>query len=400
VRLLLLTAGSRGDVDPFLALYDRAAVDGHDVRVGVTRDALGRARSGGRDVIELDGDFEQLVSTQGVGWAAARSYRTVVKPMLAAIQASAARAVLEYRPDVVVYHPKVLIAPTAASAVGALAAVVEIVPILTPTSAFPAAGVVSRDLGRLNRWTFLAAAAGNAALTGTLKVVASDLALPPVRTAPDLSLCPVSPTLIPRPGDWPATSHLTGAWRPTPSPVPLPDEVESFLATGGVVYAGFGSMATGDPVERSRTVVAAIRATGKRAILATGWGGLQVPADVLGEDLLVAQAVDHQQVLPRVEAAIHHGGAGTVHAASAAGTVSVIVPFMADQPWWGRRLQERGLAPSAIPARRLTADALAAVIAEAPTYRSAGADTAAQMATEDGTGRALEALSTALSNGR
>lgn len=400
MRLLLLPAGSRGDVDPFLALYDRAAAEGHEVRVAVTRDALDRARSGGRDVIELDGDFEQLVRDQGVGWAAARSYRTVVKPMLAAIQASGARAVLEYQPDVVVYHPKVLIAPTAASAVGALAAVVEIVPILTPTSAFPAAGVVSRDLGRLNRLTFLAAAAGNAALKGTLKAVASDLDLPPVRTTPDLSLCPVSPTLIPRPDDWPPTSHLTGAWRPTPSSAPLPDEVETFLAAGQVVYAGFGSMATGDPVERTRTVVAAIRATGQRAILATGWGGLQVPLDLLGEDLLVAQAVDHQHVLPRVQAAIHHGGAGTVHAAAAAGTVSLIVPFMADQPWWGNRLHERGLAPQPIPARRLTADTLAAAIAEAPTYQRTGADTAAQMATEDGTGRALEALSTALSNRR
>jgi sterol 3beta-glucosyltransferase len=400
VRLLLLPAGSRGDVDPFLALYDRAAVDGHEVRVAVTRDALDRARSGGRDVVELDGDFEELVRSQGVGWAAARSYRTVVKPMLAAIQASAARAVLEHRPDVVVYHPKVLIAPTASSAVGALSAVVEIVPILTPTSAFPAAGVVSRDLGHLNRFTFLAAAAGNAALKGTLRTVASDLGLPPVRTVPDLSLCPVSPTLIPRPDDWPPTSHLTGAWRPTPSSAPLPDEVEAFLAAGQVVYAGFGSMATGDPEQRARTVVTAIRATGKRAILATGWGGLQVPADLLGDDLLVTRAVDHQLVLPRVEAAIHHGGAGTAHAAAAAGTVSLIVPFMADQPWWGRRLHERGLAPRATPARRLTTQTLAATLTEAPRYRSAVADAADQMATEDGTGRALEALTTALSSNR
>jgi sterol 3beta-glucosyltransferase len=116
-----------------------------------------------------------------------------------------------------VYHPKVLIAPTAAAAVGALAAVVEIVPILTPTSAFPAAGVVSRDLGWLNRWTFLAAAAGNAALKGTLTAVARDLDLPPLRTTPDLSLCPVSPSLIPRPDDWPG--HQPPHRRLAPHPI-------------------------------------------------------------------------------------------------------------------------------------------------------------------------------------
>jgi sterol 3beta-glucosyltransferase len=400
VRLLLLPAGSRGDVDPFLALYDRAVAEGHEVRVAVTRDAMDRAQSSGRDVVALDGDFEQLVASQGVGWGAARSYRAVVKPMLASIQASAARAVLDYRPDVVAYHPKVLITPTAAAAVGALAAVVEIVPILTPTSAFPAAGVVSRDLGRLNRFTFVAAAAGNAALKGTLGAVASDLGLPPVRTAPDLSLCPVSPTLIPRPADWPATSHLTGAWRPAGSSGSLPRDVEAFLADGDVIYAGFGSMAAGDPIQRARTVVTAIRATGKRALVATGWGGLEVPADLLGDDLLITRAVDHQQVLPRVEAAIHHGGAGTVHAATAAGTVSLLVPFMADQPWWGRRLHERGLAPRATPARRLTVDTLGTALEAAPTCRGAVAAAADRMATEDGTCQALKALAGALRGSR
>lgn len=397
MRLLLLPAGSRGDVDPFLALYDRAAAEGHEVRVAVTRDALARARQGARDVVELDGDFARLVSSQSVGWAAVRSYRTVVKPMLAAIQASAARAVLEYRPDVVVYHPKVLIAPTAAAAVGALSAVVEIVPILTPTTEFPAAGVVSRDLGWFNRWTFVAASAGNRALRGTLTTVAHDLGLPRVTTVPHLSLCPVSPTLVPRPDDWPSTTHLTGAWRPPASSSPsLPEEVDAFLGKGPVVYAGFGSMAAGDPVQRTRIVVDAIRATGSRALVATGWGGLDVPADLLGEDLLVREAVDHQHVLPRVHAAIHHGGAGTVHAATAAGSVSVIVPFIADQPWWARRLHERGLAPAGTPARTLTSDALAGRLREVRHHRDSVVDAAAAMATEDGTGTALSALGGAL----
>lgn len=397
MRLLLLPAGSRGDVDPFLALYDRAAAEGHEVRVAVTRDALDRAREGGREVVELDGDFQQLIASQGVGWAAVRSYRTVVKPMLTSIQASAARAVLDYRPDVVVYHPKVLIAPTAARAVEALAAIVEIVPVITPTAAFPAAGVVSRDLGHLNRSTFLAAGAGNAALKGTLRAVAADLDLPPVHTAPVLSLCPVSPILIPRPADWPETSHLTGAWRLASSSEPLPSDIEVFLDEGAVIYAGFGSMAAGDPSQRADTVVTAIRAAGKRALLATGWGGLDVPADLLGDDVLAIPTVDHQQVFPRVEAAIHHGGAGTVHAAAAAGTISLLVPFMADQPWWGRRLHERGLAPQAIPARRLTVDTLGAALDEAPRYQSAVAEAAGRLAAEDGTGQALKVLAAALS---
>lgn len=396
MRMLMIPAGSRGDVDPFLALHDRAVADGHEVRLAVTRDAVERARSGRRDVVELDGDYEQLVRSQGVGRAAVRSYRTVVKPMLAAIQASSARAILDHRPDVVVYHPKVLVAPSAAAAVGALAAVVEIVPVLTPTTAFPAAGVVSRNLGRANRWTFQAAAAGSAALRGVVAAVARDFGLPGVTTTADLSLCPVSPALVPRPADWPPTTHMTGPWRPSEHADPLPAHVEAFLDAGDVVYAGFGSMAAGDPVQRARTVVSAIRSTGRRALVAQGWGGLDVPRDLRGDDLLVVDAVDHRQVFPRVDAAIHHGGAGTVHAATAAGAVSLLVPFIADQPWWGRRLHERGLAPPATPARRLTVDALAHAITAARGHERAVTDAAAQMASEDGPRRALDALGAAL----
>jgi sterol 3beta-glucosyltransferase len=71
---------------------------------------------------------------------------------------------------------------------------------------------------------------------------------------------------------------------------------------------------------------------------------------------------------------------------------------MADQPWWGKRLQERGLAPRATPVRQLNVDALATSITEAPEYRQAVADTAGQMTTEDGPARALETLSTALTS--
>lgn len=108
---------------------------------------------------------------------------------------------------------------------------------------------------------------------------------------------------------------------------------------GDFVYAGFGSMKSGDAVKRGGMVVAAARRNGLKTLVAEGWGGIEIPAAARGGDVLVRKSVPHDLVLPRAAAAIHHGGAGTVPAVARAGIPSVMVPFIADQPFWGRVLQ-------------------------------------------------------------
>jgi sterol 3beta-glucosyltransferase len=392
VRILLLTAGSRGDVEPFLALARRAVADGHDVRLGVTREFVARAHATGAEVAPLDGDFSALVEAQGVSpWSALRSYRSVIAPMLVAVYRSAARAALDHRPDVVVHHPKVLSAPPAAARLDVPHVLCEIVPVLTPTRAFPAPGVATRDLGPLNRWTYAAARAAAATASGPLRAVRAELGLPRGGAVPGpaRSLVPVSPTLLPRPDDWPDTTVLTGAWHAAPGTAPEPDpELDAFLAEGDVVQAGFGSMATGNPAARGRAVVEAVRGSGRRALVVTGWGGLAAdPAP----DVLVRRAVDHASVLPRCVAAVHHGGAGTAHAVVRAGLPSVTVPFLADQPFWGALLHRRGLAAPPVPARRLDAGTLGAALAQVPDPAAVRA-AAAATAKEDGCGTALRVL--------
>jgi sterol 3beta-glucosyltransferase len=392
MRILLLTTGSRGDVEPFLALARRARDAGHDVRLGVTREFVAAVEAAGIEAAPLDGDYSALVAAQGVSpLAALRSYRGTVAPMLAAILRSAAQAARTHRPDVVVHHPKVLSAPLAAAALDVPHVLCEIVPTLTPTREFPAAGVTTRDLGPANRWTYALAAAAGSALSGPLREIRAELGLPrrgPV-PGPVRSAVPVSPALLPRPADWPATTVLTGAWR-TPGAAPAPDaELDGFLAAGDVVQVGFGSMAAGDPLARGHAVVDAVRRAGRRALVVTGWGGLEVPDRA--PDVLVRRTVDHATALPRCVAAVHHGGAGTVHAAVGAGLPSVTVPFLADQPFWGALLHRRGLGARPVPARRLDADRLAAALHALPDPSRARA-VAAAMAAEDGCGAALRLL--------
>lgn len=393
MRILLITAGSRGDVEPFAALARRATAAGHDVRLAAP-DNSGVDLSG-LDTASLGVDYSALIESQGVSpWAAMRNLRDVVRPIMRGVIVGAARETREYRPDVLVYHPKVLSAPLAAEALGIPHVLVEIVPSMTPTRAFPAAGTVTASLGPLNRLTYSAAAGAGAMFRGEVAEAAAVMgtAVPRHPSPPALTLMPISPAILPRPADWPASVLLTGAWTTGGATAAVVPGLAEFIAQGPFVYAGFGSMAIGDAADRGRAVIEAVRSRGERVVIATGLGGVAVPEGLRGDDMFATTSVDHASVLPHATAAIHHGGIGTVHAATAAGTVSIVVPFIADQPFWGRELHRAGLAPAPIPQKRLTTDRLSAALAEAPRHQDAVDAAVRRMADEDGTGVALAAL--------
>lgn len=393
MRILLITAGSRGDVEPFAALARRARSAGHDVRLALP-DQSG-VEVAGIDTVSLEVDYSALIADQGVSpLAAMRSFSTVVRPIMRAVIVNAVRAALDYRPDVIVYHPKILSAPVVADRLGVPHVLVELVPAVTPTAAFPAPGTITANLGRLNRLTY-AAAQGAARMFGRELDEARRLAGSSSRSASaaTASLVPISPQVLPRPDDWPATVHLTGAWVEHASRrSPADAELAEFLTAGDAVYAGFGSMAIGDPLDRGRALIAAARETGNRLLVATGWGGIAVPDDLASADILVRASVDHAAVLPSVRAAIHHGGIGTVHAAARAGIPSVVVPFFADQPFWGAQVHRQGLGPAPIPQRSLTARALVEALRAAPAFTESARAAREGMAREDGLEATLDVL--------
>ncbi|WP_272026094.1 glycosyltransferase [Kocuria rosea] len=369
MRMMLLTAGTRGDVEPFAALARFAAGHGHDVRLGIP-DSSGVDLSG-LDTVSLEVDFHRLVAEHGISpWTAVRHFRTEVGPGMRRMLAAAVRETLAFAPDMVVHHPKVLTAPAVAQALGVPHVVVEAVPVLTPTRQFPAPGVVNRDLGRFNGATYAVARGAERMFRRDIERACATLpgGRPGTVDAPAATLLPISPQLLPRPDDWPVSVHLTGAWHPD-APVPEPDPaVREFLRGGPYLVATFGSMASGDPMARGRAVVKSARAHGLRTLLLTGWGGLALPDELRGDlrdDVLAVPSLPLDAVLPGAELAVHHGGAGTVHTVARAGVPHVVVPFLADQPFWGRQLHSIGLAAAPLPQRKLTTARLTAAVAEA-----------------------------------
>ena len=134
--------------------------------------------------------------------------------------------------------------------------------------------------------------------------------------------------------------------------------VEAFLNLGPApVYVGFGSMVAARSPELAAHAIAAIRALGRRAIIAGGWAGLDRYVTP-GDDLLAIDAMPHDAVFPRVAAIVHHGGAGTTTAAASAGVPQVILPHLLDQFYWAHRIEQLGLGPRALPIDLITADIL------------------------------------------
>ena len=273
----MLTAGTRGDVEPFVALAQSAVGRGHQVRLGVP-DHCG-VDTTGLDTVSLHMDFAQLISDQGVyPWAMARNFGTVLRPAVGRLLLAAVEHIITFAPDAVVYHRRfVQSAVIAADRIGIPSAVVESIPSLTRSREFPAPYITSRNLGPLNRATYQAASLATLMFRRELEAALTKLpAGPRRRTGSRVSLIPVSPQLLPRPSDWPATARLTGYWAGQPKAAGADAELADFMDSGNFLYAGFGSMKAGDPSGRGELIVNAARRSGLKALIATGWGGLSV----------------------------------------------------------------------------------------------------------------------------
>ena len=198
-----------------------------------------------------------------------------------------------------------------------------------------------------------------------------------------------SPALIPKPKDWGAQISvagfyflsLAGNYQPAP-------DLAAFLDDGPPpVYIGFGSIVVEDPNAMTKLIFEAVKKTGQRALVSKGWGGFG--ADELGipDGVFMLGNVPHDWLFRKVAAVVHHGGAGTTAAGIALGKPTVVVPFFGDQPFWGAMVEKAGAGPAPIPNKELTADNLAAAIAKAlePATRERAEELGAKIATEKGT---------------
>ena len=406
MRIVLLTLGSRGDVQPFVALGLGLQAAGHQVTLCTAEPYAALVREYGLPYAHMDGEFMRLADSPEAAKALASPRARLrmmgqIGPLYRRMLQDQWQACLEA--EAIIQHPKALGGEHIAEKLGIPLINALAVPALTPTRAFPNPTLPLRPPAALNRATYGLFRLLSLPLRRTVNAWRRQtLNLPSRRwlgrdgLRQDGSRIPVlyaySPHVVPDPPDWPETTVSTGYWF-----LPQDDEwqpsaaLAEFLQAGPPpVYVGFGGAPSVDPLAVGQLVRRAVGRLGLRAILATGRGGLaveQIPAGIL-----LLEKAPHDWLFPRVAAVVHHGGAGTTGAGLRAGKPTLVCPFSGDQPFWGQRVHALGAGPAPIPIRKLTVETLAAALERLTTDSliAARADELGRLIRgEDGVGRAV-----------
>ena len=415
MRITILALGSRGDVQPFVALAVALRARGHRIRIAAPQDyatlitdqefafhSLGgmiREKMDMQAVAQmLDGAGNPLRFAAGVlpqyrslaanlvadAWQAARDADALVVSTLG-IYPGLSVAEKRRAPLIVAhFHP---LAQTSAEQHVNFPAWPAWLPLRTHYNRF------THFLGAHGLWQLLRTPLNRARRTLLDLPPVSPLRL--VQRVRRILAQPIygySRLLAPLPADAPANLPVTGFWFLPTGPGWNPDNrLADFLASGPApVYIGFGSNLTGrTPDELTALYVEALRRTGQRGILFAGWGdfgNIPLPATILR-----IEDAPHNWLLPKVAAVVHHGGAGITAASVVAGVPSVAMPFLGDQFLWAQQVHRLGLGPPPLDRRHLTAEQLSVTMRsmlDNPTYRTAARRLGTQVAAEDGANRA------------
>ncbi len=410
MRILLAANDSRGGIQPYLALGVGLRDAGHEVALLAPGDFASMAASHDIGFRALSGSVEEAARAgagkrPGGGVAGMRHAARAMEGRLETWTREA-RAAIEGQDLVVGGIGGMIVARAAAEAAGVPFVEAHLQPVGAPTDRYPGVLYASppRVLGAFGRR--LSHRASELAIwmpfkRATANARRSVLGLDgPFRLQGDGPvLYGFSPAVIPVPQEGPRRRIVTGWWFLDAGPWTPPADLERFLeGNRPVVSIGFGSMVGEDPRELTDLVAGAVHDAGVRAVLLTGWGALDV---VPGDDIMVAESVPHDWLFPRVDAVVHHGGAGTTGAGLRAGVPNIVVPFGVDQPFWGSRVQAVGAGPAPLRRHELTREGLAAALRQATTDRSMR-DAAARIGTviraEDGVGAAVRAIEGAVAS--
>lgn len=409
MNISILTYGSRGDLQPYLALAVGLQKAGHTVQViGPARFAEFSA-SHSVPYVSLPGDVTEisaLINRAGenvfVMIKKIRDYVFDIAPEVARI---AFRA-LEGSEFVIHSFLFTTGGHGWAREHGIPDLSIQTFPVFAPTRAFPSPAFSQIPPGVLSYLShqFTSASFWYGSQPGYASTVRAHPEIPypkklywPFRDTPDRLRTPLlfamSPSVIPPSADWPANISVTGYLFLDDESYQPPEALSAFLATGAPsVCVSFGSMVNDRAEATGRILLEAFARRGERAVILTGWGGWR--AEPVPENILYLDSAAHSWLLPRCKTFIHHGGAGTTAAGLRAGIPAIVVPHAADQPFWGRRVQALGVGPAPIPVKKLTLPRLLTALAgaESPAVIAAAQALGREIRAEDGVRAAVRLI--------
>lgn len=369
MKIILATFGSRGDVQPMLALSLALRSAGHDVLLAAPPEKAEWAEQLGCPFHPLGGDVTAFID----GMTDAHSPRSALrfisyvrKEMISQFDIFPKIIV---GADLVVGSSLVFALSTVAESMGIGYRYIAFTPQLLPSGDHPFPAFKRHGLPKwYNRMTWrVAKMLDQFNLTWLINKKRKQLGLKPVQDAwlhiLGQDVIVASDKVIAKvPQDVEPAFAQTGYMHLDQPDLHLP-ELEAFLSAGPPpVYAGFGSMPKYDQASNVPMMVHAVRSVGRRVVIAKFW---DEPSEFSNSDnVFFIKGYPHLKLFPHMAAVIHHGGAGTTASSAISGVPQIIVPHILDQYYWGHQVYQSHLGPKPIWRSKLTSQKLAAAIQE------------------------------------
>ncbi|CAH8343622.1 unnamed protein product [Eruca vesicaria subsp. sativa] len=369
MQIVMLIVGTRGDVQPFVAIAKRLQDYGHRIRLATHANFKEFVLTAGLEFYPLGGDpkllAEYMVKNKGFLPSGPseipiqrNQMKDIIYSLLPACKEPDLDSGISFKADAIIANPPAYGHTHVAEALKIPIHVFFTMP-WTPTSEFPhPLSRVKQSAGYRLSYQIV-----DSLIWLGIRDMVNDLRKKKLKLRPVTYLSGTqssgynipygymwSPHLVPKPKDWGPLIDVVGfCFLDLASNYEPPAELVEWLEAGDKpIYIGFGSLPVQEPEVMTEIIVEALQRTNQRGIINKGWGGLgnlKEPKDFV----YLLDNVPHDWLFPRCKAVVHHGGAGTTAAGLKAACPTTIVPFFGDQPFWGERVHDRGVGPPPIP---------------------------------------------------
>ena len=402
----IITTGSRGDVQPFIALALALMERGHAVTIVTNENFRAFVEGFGVSYLPITGDTERIINSPDAlklleGGNIFKFFYHIQKVSAETADQSnrdILHACANFDHLITSVLPLPLVYSVAEKYRKKLAVVFLSVPPV-PTREFPFQVFGTKGHPWFNRLSYKLTGLAYLMIRKKINQFRKEIGLPPANVmkallrSDTLAITAISQLLLPQPKDWPSNAHVTGflflppSARKKPGQEEIPEGLETWLAKGDTpVYMGFGSIPIPDQGKLIRALQGLL--TERRVVLAAGWSTLKdLPAH---RNLFAVKYVNHDWLLPHCTAAIIHGGIGTIAAVLRSGKPIIVVSILADQPINGQMIEQKNLGFH-IPFKQLSPEKLLRAIhaADNPQTTKNCLAAAALIKAEDGLGKAV-----------
>ncbi|MEY2970843.1 MAG: hypothetical protein RLZZ599_1216 [Bacteroidota bacterium] len=391
-RILLMSLGSRGDMEPYLALGEELKAEGYEVGFCMPAqfESLAREVSDNffpctkayLDLIE-DPEVKKITGQIGSGLSRIRTLLTLLrntKEIQIQLLHDQKAADDTFKPTKIIYHIKcgypVMAALRSKKEVELL---IPMPCLVHPVKDLPAIGLGQFNFPLWNKFSYALtnSALISKALIGYGNAVIKDWGWEPLKKKEVRKFLleevpiqyPISERLFPRPAYWPKQVRITEFrerdkskhWTPSSELISFLDQYPNPL------YVGFGSMINAQPETVAKAIIATSKSLNQAIIVNTSWGGIEIN-EALPENMFAVNDIPYDWLFERVCAVVHHGGSGTTHSALRYNKPQLILPHIADQFLWNKLIHKAGIGPLGFPIKKFSKERLETKIKELLRY--------------------------------